>query len=182
MLSRNHFQSLGSLRVGYLVLFLLLLGIVALYANRDLRDQLTDLIYRQDRQILATLKDDLEGLGNVTSVLKVRERGRIYLEFYSYERKGPENGEDQMVLELKQKLPLANSLDGYVTFMGEATNLAIGNLDADPQLELLVPTYNSDFVASLEVVKFNQITNKFEIVPAFDWPDGVSQGIEREER
>ncbi len=159
------------------------LGVIISFPN--LRSQARQWFRGNDRKILATLRDDISRTGQWVSVFKVREGSTISLEFYTQIENPKAEGTSQdeghqSSIELIQKIELPNSIDGYVTFMGEATNLAVANLDGDPQLEILVPTYSLDFAASLDVIKYNTGSNRFELMSSFDVPENLIQGFQRE--
>jgi hypothetical protein len=167
----------------FFFLSLFLIGLTIVILNQDWRDDFRKWFRGSDRTILATLRGDFDGTGQLFSVFKIRESGALFVEFYSQKSVG--DGLDSEVLaqstiELIQRLELPNPIDGYVTFMGEATNLAVANLDGDPMLELLVPSYNLELAASLDVIKFNAALNKFELMSSFDVPENLIEGLQRE--
>lgn len=107
------------------------------------------------RQVLATANGDFMGDGQEMFLIKIKENRQVFLEVYF---KTKEN------LRFFQRLTLAGPLDGYFTFQGEATNLVITNLDPDSPLEILVPSFDEEFVAHLQVIKFSVLTQKFEFL------------------
>lgn len=162
-------------------LSLCMVGVLTLLSNSDLRENARRWYRGADRKILATIEDDLRGDGSLVSVFKIKENGALYLEFYLLQAKrdGTVAAEQP---ELIQRMELPNSIDGYVTIMGQATNLAVANLDGDPLLELLVPSYNLEFAASLEIVKYNAGLGKFQLMPSFEVPEDLTNGVRREAR
>lgn len=152
---------------------------MVMVANSKWREQARQWFRGSDRKILATLRDDFKGSGQPTIVFKIKEGGTLFLEFYSQDadRSLSPNAAD---LELLQRIELPNSIDGYVTFMGEATNLAVANLDGDPLLEILVPSYNLEFAPTLDVVKYNAGMGKFELMNSFEVPENLIQTIQKE--
>lgn len=187
MMSRVHFVNRFSFRSVYLVLGLCWLIVLVMFGNASWRNSIRQFFVGSDRKVLASLNEDLTKTGQMISVIKVREKGLLYLEFYSQKKasEGEETAEsleksDQSIVELIQKLQMPNSIDGYVTFMGQASNLAVANLDDDPILELLVPSFNLEFAPFLDVVKYNTAEKRFKIMPAFSIPQDLIQGIRRE--
>lgn len=144
----------------------------------DWRDSVREFILTNDRKILATVVDDLKGDGDLVSVVKVRERGGLFLEFYSL--KYTENADRQASrIELLQRLKLSNPIDAFFMFMGKPSNLAIANLDSDPALEILVPSYSWDLSSSLEVVKYRALSGQFELMPSFYLPEELIYDLKR---
>jgi hypothetical protein len=181
MLSRTYWPRFFTAKTVYTVLGLCWLTVLAFFTNSDWRKGVRNLVRGADRKVLATLKDDLDASGVPISVIKVQEDGALYLEFYSQKKQNSDSGEFSTI-ELLQKLPLSNSIDGYVTFMGEATNLAAANLDDDPFLELVVPSFNLEFAPSLEVVKYLPTDKKFILMSSFYIPKDLIQGFQQEGR
>lgn len=179
MLSRIDFPRFFTAKILYAVLGLCWLSVLIVFTNSEWRKSVRNLIRGSDRKVLATLKENIDGSGIPISVIKVQENGALYLEFYSQKDQNSDSG-NLSTIELIQKLPLSNSIDGYVTFMGEATNLAAANLDDDPFLELVVPSYNLEFAPSLEVVKFIPTDKRFVLMSLFYIPKDLIQGFQQE--
>lgn len=179
MLSRADFSSSNLTKVTYAFLIACAVALVVIIATPAWRDKVRGFFRPSDRKIVATLRDDLKHEGRAILVFKIKEAGSLYLEFY-----GPDadqiEGKPTGGMTLLQKLELPNPIDGFVTFMGEATNLAVANLDGDELLELVVPTYNLEFAPILEVVKFNPGNGRFELLQTFDVPPNMFQGFQRE--
>jgi hypothetical protein len=156
----------------------MILAIIGL--TPSLRESFRQWFRGPDRHVLATLRDDLTGSGQQYTVFKIKENGRLFLEFYGFANKAEESAlEANGAMELLQTLELANPIDGYVTFMGAATNLAVANLDGEPNLELLVPSFNLEFAASLDVVRYDFATKRFEFMNGLSLPADLVQGIQR---
>lgn len=168
-------QSTGyAFRASLLVLALCLLVLICAFFIPQWRKHLQLLVWGESRKILATLVEDLDRTGNPVSIFKVREKGSLFIEVYSTSSpEGLANTIQSRSFELIQKLELPGAVDGFVSFMGEATNLAVANLDNDPYLELIIPSYNFEFVASLDIIKYNPGTKKYELMSSFDIPEGL---------
>lgn len=170
-------------RAFLLALVLCLLVLLSAFFIPKWRERLQFLVSGDDRKILAMLVEDLDRNGNPVSIFKVSEKGALFIEVYS--TKTPEalaNTLQSRSFELIQKIELPGTVDGFVSFMGEATNLAVANLDNDPYLELIIPSYNFEFVASLDIIKYNPGTKKFELMTSFDIPEGLFGSFSKEFR
>jgi hypothetical protein len=137
----------------------LLLAVIT--ATPQWRNNIRGFLNLSSRQILATANGDFMGEGQEMFLIKVEENRQVFLEFYT---KTNEN------LRFFQRLILAGPLDGYFTFQGEATNLAITNLDPDSPLEILVPSFDEEFVAHLQLIKYSSLTQKFEFLSDDEMP------------
>lgn len=142
-------------RVGLVILSLLAIAATIVAVIPNFRDGIRRYISKEHRVVLASVRGDLRNNGTLVAVTKVRENGRLFLEFYDVTDES---------MTLIQKAELADRNEGYFTFMGEATNLALANIDEDGILELLAPTFDDDLIAHLNVFKFNSSTNTFERV------------------
>ncbi|MEY4617288.1 MAG: hypothetical protein RJB66_2248 [Pseudomonadota bacterium] len=179
MSSRTDLNSHYLLKAIYAFLVTAVVMLIVIMATPQWRDKIRGLFRPVERRIVATLRDDLKNQGQPVLVFKIKEGESLFLEFY-------ESDADKIIetstssMNLIQRLELPNSIDGFVTFMGEATNLAVANLDADELLELVVPTYNLEFAPILEVVKFNPGNGRFELLQSFDVPSSFLQGFQKE--
>lgn len=172
------FITILSSRIVFIVLTICLLLLFVIIGRPELRDQVRYWFRGSDRKILATLRENLQGTEAPILALKVKEKGALFMEFYVQKVQEGAEGRRQMP-ELFQKLELPNPIDAYFTFMGQATNLAVANLDGDDSLELIVPSYNLEFAASLDVIKFNTATNQFQLMSTFDLPKELLDGVEK---
>ena len=179
MLSRIHLPSYFTAVIT--ILSIGFLGLLVMLMNPNLRETARNWYSGNDRKILATLTSTLDGTDKRYRIFKIKEKGSLFLEFYAMNELGNGNAA-QSSQELIQKIEIPNPIDGYVTFMGEATNLAVANLDGDPLLEILVPSYNLEFSASLDIIKYNAAFKKFELMSSFDLPENLLKSLQPEER
>lgn len=121
----------------------------------SLRSKAKALFQDTDRTLLAKASGRLTLAGPDITALKVKQEGRLFIEIYKL------NIVDGS-LELLTKLLLPESRDAFFTFQGNATNLALGDLDADGTLEVLAPTYDDEMVARLNVYKYNPESQQFD--------------------
>jgi len=180
-LNKVPFSSDSKFRALLMALGVCLLILLSAFFIPSWRGKLHSFVWGSERKILATLVEDLDRTGSSISIFKVSEKGKLFIELYS--SKAPEEvlvTLQNRSFELLQKIELPGSVDGYVSFMGEATNLAVANLDNDPYLELIIPSYNYNLVASLDIIKFNPITKKYELMDTFDIPEGLLGNFSKE--
>lgn len=136
------------------LLSILALSLATVTVVPSLRSRAKALIFDDGRHLIAKASGRLTLDGPDITVLKILQAEKLYVEIYKMEP-----GNESM--ELMAKLPLPESRDAFFTFQGNATNLALGDLDSDGALEILVPTYDPEMTARLNVFKFDPETNGF---------------------
>ncbi len=130
------------------VLFLASMFIIVL--DSDLRSNIRSLMKPSSRTVLAVAKADLELNGNMNEVLKIKTGDKLSLEVYSI-RGNEKLGTHQQLIA---SIDLPDHKDGYFTFNGEVTNLAIDDIDNDKRPEILATTFDNDLVAHLNVYRY----------------------------
>lgn len=108
------------------------------------------------REVLSTAKAHWSGSSIEYVVAKIKTRESLFLEIYETL---PDGGS-----KLLEKIVLPDSRDGYFSFNGRATNLAIDDINEDGQPEILAPTFDSNLVGHLNVYSFNAERREFEPV------------------
>lgn len=128
------------------------LGFVAV-VHPDVRASVRGTLRADYRTVLSTAKGDLNGSGSLYTVAKVKTRDNIYLEVF-------ENIVDQAP-RLVERIELSDARDAFFNFNGQATNLAIDDIDGDGRYEILAPTFDRNLVGRLNVFQYNSDTNDF---------------------
>jgi len=141
-----------------LALALVAMTITTVAVVPSLRDKVKAAFELGDREILAKVSGRISVKGPRVTVLKIREKNRLSLEVYDLD------GADGM--GLIAKIPLAESRDGYFSLQGNATNLALTDVDSDGQMEIVAPTYDEQMVPRLNIYKYNFDTKGFDKVTA----------------
>jgi hypothetical protein len=139
--------------------FMAVVCLAALVAvvHPDIRSLLrTQIQPTNQREVLATITAPLSEGGAQVKVVKIRTPQALILEVF-------ETGENTSG-SLLQHIELPDKRDGYFTFNGEATNLAIDDIDGDNQAEIIVPSFDENLVAHLNIFRFQSETRQFELV------------------
>jgi hypothetical protein len=123
-----------------------------------LRNYTKEVFFTEDREILAKATGKISEVGPTITVLKIRSKNTLSLEIYSMEN--PEG------MTLMAKIPLFETRDGYFSLKGNATNLALTDIDNDGMLEIVAPTFNEELVPRLNIYKYNPETKSFDRVNA----------------
>ncbi|MGE0525570.1 MAG: hypothetical protein AB7G93_02735 [Bdellovibrionales bacterium] len=140
--------------------FLLLAAIlVAAVLTPDVRARVQALLFKPEREILATAEGDVLNDGTAVKVLKIRDSQGIFVEVLRMAADGSSSLVDRVVLPDKH--------DGLFNFQGHVTRLAIADVDQDGRMEVLAPTFDRQLVPHLNVFRYNPQSNRFE---AFEPP------------
>ena len=123
-----------------------------------LRTSAKALFSHQDRQILAKISGDIRPQGPHITVLKIKTEEGLSLEIYSVDKTEG--------MTLMAKIPLSEKRDGYFSLKGNATNLALTDVDQDGAMEIVAPTYDDQMVPRLNIFKYNAESKHFERVNA----------------
>lgn len=139
---------------------LVIAGMLVVALNNDLRSNIRTALIPDYRVILAVAQADLTGSGSSQQVLKVKTHDGIYIEVYGTKKDGLLGTHQELLASTK----LPDKKDGYFTFNGEVTNLAIDILDKDKQPKILATTFDNDLVAHLNVYRFISGQHELELV------------------
>jgi len=152
-------QHIGTyLSKGLAALFLAALFIIVL--DSDIRSNVRSLIRPNYRVILAVAMADLEGSGVKDQVVKVKTSEGLFLEVYAPRS----HGEFGLQQELIASAQLPDKKDGYFTFNGEVTNLAVDRVDNDRHPKILASSFDGDLVGHLNVYRYVQGKKELERV------------------
>lgn len=122
----------------------------------DVRAQVRGTFLNDYRMIVSSAQGDLLNDGTPFKVIKVKTRDELVLEVY----KGSVDGS----YELIEKIQMPDQRDGYFSFNGQASNLAVDDIDGDGHPEILVPSFDRDLVGHLNVFRFDPTAKNFQKV------------------
>lgn len=124
----------------------------------SLRTKVKEAFSFEDREILAKVSGKIGAPGPRVTVLKIKGHNSLSLEIYDMD--------GQEGTALLARIPLAESRDGYFSLQGNATNLALTDVDADGEMEVVAPTYDDQMIPRLNIFKYNRATKSFDKVTA----------------
>jgi hypothetical protein len=101
---------------------------------------------------------DLEGNGIKDQVVKVKTSEGLFIEVYAPR----DHGQFGLQQELIASAQLPDKKDGYFTFNGEVTNLAVDRVDRDNKPKILASSFDGDLVGHLNVYQLK--TGEKELV------------------
>lgn len=122
----------------------------------DVRAQVRGSLLGDYRMVVSSAHGDLSSDGTSFNIIKVKTREDLVLEVY----KGSSEGK----YELVEKIQMPQQRDGYFSFNGQATNLAVDDIDGDGRPEILVPSFDRDLVGHLNVFRFDPTAKNFQKV------------------
>ncbi|HEX7674728.1 MAG TPA: hypothetical protein VF412_11190 [Bdellovibrio sp.] len=141
-----------------IVLAAVAMAITTVAVVPSLRMKVKSAFSLEDREILAKVSGRISSSGPRVTVLKIKNKEGLSLEVYDMD--GTEG------MTLITKIPLAESRDGYFALQGNATNLALTDVDSDGAMEIVAPTYDDQMVPRLNIFKYNPDTKNFDRVSA----------------
>lgn len=140
-------------------LFALLLVVSSIAIVPSWRGQFKNKFLAKERTILSTAEGRLSADGPLIKVLKIIQNQGLILEVYKMDPDGK-------IETLISKISMEESKDGYFTFKGNATNLALSDIDNDGTLEILAPVYDDSTTPRLNIYKYNSQAESFDKLSA----------------
>lgn len=129
------------------------------------RIEFKDYFLMNDRKIISTVSGKLFPEGPTIKILKIKQNESIFLEIYSIKSHESEINITNTELNSQNlfisKLDLEGTKDGYFTFKGNATNLALSDIDNDSILEILAATYDEGSEPRLNIFKYSKENEAF---------------------
>lgn len=117
--------------------------------------------FSQSKKRLVLSKIETNSLNNQIklTLIKVKQDQKLALEIYAHMNHG---------LELIETLSLDGTFDAYLSLNDRTSNLLISNIDGDPGLEVIIPTYDSSMRPILNVYKYDSNLEEFKKVNTKD--------------
>ncbi len=140
-------------KAGRLVLSTAFVTMLVAALHPEVRSQIRGAVLKDYRTIVSTAAGDLHGTGEALKVVKVKTRDALYLEVYASEIDGTQ--------KLLEKIEMPDSKDGFFSFNGQATNLAVDDIDGDGRPEILAPSFDQNLVGHLNVYRYDESSQAF---------------------
>lgn len=145
---------------GLIFLAFVAMAVTTVAVVPSLKTKVKEIFTHEERRILAKVTGNMGPRGPKVTALKIQSREGLSVEIYTDSDDG---------LKLSARIPLAETQDGYFTLQGNATNLALADVDYDGLMELVAPSYDNQMVPRLNIFKYNEETKTFDRVNA---PEG----------
>lgn len=110
------------------------------------------------RQVLSIASGNLLNNGSFVKAIKYQTPEGILVEILSSDEAGARS--------LVDRITIPGEHDGYFDFYGEASQLAILDINEDGEMELVAPSFDKDLIAHLNIFKYNPQTTRFEPLQA----------------
>jgi hypothetical protein len=144
--------------------FLMVLAAIGFFAavHPEVRANVRGTLRSDYRTVVSTAKGDLSGTGTLYTVAKVKTRDNIYLEIFETIMEQNEVGQAASATQrLVERIEIPEARDAFFSFNGQATNLAIDDVNGDGRPEILVPTFDRNLVGRLNVIEYDNDTQGF---------------------
>lgn len=139
----------------YLTSFTLLLISLFLFFNPRVQKYFENRSRSNDRMVLSKIETSKLNNQIKFTLIKVTHNQKLSLEIY---------GEMNHGLELIETLHLDGAFDAYLMLKDRTSNLIISNIDGDPGLEIIAPTYDKHMKPILNVFKYDSQMEEFKKV------------------
>lgn len=148
-LKRQNDTSALALRAGLVLLSLVTLTVVF---TPQWRQQISQQLRPQERQVVSSVQGHLAGDDQLYTVVKVRTADGLSLEVYGPETDGQMSLLDSLQLDAKR--------DAHLNLQGRTTNLALADFNKDGRIEIVVPSFDATLVGRLHIYQFDSQTQK----------------------
>jgi hypothetical protein len=121
------------------------------------RNHIRELFISETPVVLSTIEKDFFEDGRIIVFAKIKSTQGLFVEVYEKVTEG--------FPKTITKIKLPDSIDGFFHFRGQATNLALDDIDGDGVAEILAPSFDPNHIAHLNVYTYNKATEQFEALP-----------------
>jgi hypothetical protein len=120
------------------------------------RRQAQAFFFNSDRKILAKVVTPIDlRKPEEFLIFKIQQNDQLFVEVYK------KNSSQEEAIFLT-KILLAEKKDAFVNFQGNATNLAVSDMDRDGILEIIIPSYDNEVTPRLNIYKYNESSGSFD--------------------
>lgn len=130
------------------VLVFAAVSLVTISAIPPWRQAVRGLFLSNSREILAKVTTQLTMKEEIYTILKIKQRDQIFVEVY---KQADPMAESNFIA----RIDLTDHKDAFFTFRGQATNLAVSDVDQDGVQEILIPAYDQSMTARLNIYKYD---------------------------
>jgi len=130
------------------ILSLLAVVLAAVALNEPLRLEFRGWMESRTRTVLAQAVGDLNGAGELVTVLKVKSLDTVALEIYR-------NDSENRPIRFKERVILDGSRDAAMKWKTDWTQLLLMDVDGEPGQEIIAPTYDLDYLPRMNIFKLD---------------------------
>lgn len=139
------------------ILAIIAMAMISIAVIPSIRINIKNFFTFSGRSVIAKVSGSLGAEGPPVTVLKIQNKGILGLEIFT------DTPEGQVLMT---RVPLADARDGYFLHQGNATNLAITDIDKDGNVEIVAPTYDDQMIPRLNIFRYNPLTKSVDRVNA----------------
>lgn len=139
----------------YLISGALLVVSFAIFFNTKAVNYINSFTKAEGREVLSTIETLKLNPDLKMTLVKVKENKNLFLEVFVHMNHG---------LELIETLNLDGEFDAYLILKDRTSNLIIKNIDREPDLEIVAPTYDRQMKPVLNVFKYDLNLEEFRRV------------------
>ena len=133
------------------------LALIIVLSITSWRNHFREFFLNESPMVLSTIQKDYFEDGRTIVFAKVKTTKGLFIHIYEKVSEGfPKS---------LANIRLPDNTDGFFHYRGQATNLALEDLDGDGRPEILAPTFDVNQVAHLNVYTYNSATEQFEPLP-----------------
>lgn len=129
--------------------------LVALFAimliatmHPDVRSAMRGSFVKDQRMVVSTVHADLIGDGTRFQIAKIKTQDALLLEIYE----NLPNGGTRLI----ERTVMTDKRDGFFTFNGQATNLAVEDINGDGRPEILAPSFDNNLVGHVNIYSYDK--------------------------
>lgn len=108
------------------------------------------------RKVLSSIIFSPDNNSTQYQVMKIKNKNKISVEIYRII--------NEFNFELISQIDTGSKYEGYFLLGGNATNLAYINIDDEPTQEIIVPGFDNNLSAHLNVIKFDSNAKTFTLI------------------
>jgi hypothetical protein len=138
---------------GWLLMAFAILSVVP-HCAPSLGGVFKSLLAPPDRVLIGIVDNKLQSKSGMHQVTKLKTPEGIVIEILG---RADEDGQRKLL----DRIVLPDLEDGYYHLNSRATNLAIVDIDADGEPEILAPTFDREGRPRLNAIKYNFASNRF---------------------
>lgn len=146
-----------------LMLFLLIAAVLSAAVSiiPSWRQKAQEHLLQSDRKILAKVVTRIDlNKPDEFFIFKIQQGDQLFVEVYKQVK--DEAATTEAESQFLTKILLAEKKDAFVNFQGNATNLAVTDMDHDGKQEIIIPSYDNEISPRLNIYKYNEETQSFD--------------------
>ncbi len=136
---------------------LVCISLIAVVSIDNWRLGLRSLMVSEVPKVLSRIEKDFFEDGRIIVFAKIKSHKGLFIDIYEKVYEG--------FPKTISRIRLPDDYDGFFHYRGQATNLALEDIDGDGRPEILAPSFDANHVAHLNVYTYNPATEQFEPLP-----------------